>query len=370
MIQVLAGNIIELFLIIQKSLAEPYRFHYIQLRRLLYPLLTEEEINELVRSFFNKVDSTGLAGKKGLFSVSSNVRIVALSRKIGKELDVSMKITFITVLLKLISKCKGKDAAIPSANVKVISDLLEIPRNVYYSLVNLTENDFIVQDDYVDSISVSSTAPDYSEVLLGLKHYHIPRIGFSFCLKYFKEFDFFIAKIFKVYNTNAVNFFDAGDILVSGNHINSILSKAGLSPEGLKMLLSAGSGLPDRVEIPGTETTPLVVLDAVKFKIEITGPSIPLTPLKFFEPVIKWIDIVKEKKPSKIEIHLNLNYFNTYTSKVILEIFLKLKNLELMNCDAHFIWYHESDDLEIKEAGEYYAEILNKEFEIVELQTD
>ncbi|MFP4289035.1 MAG: DUF1987 domain-containing protein [Bacteroidota bacterium] len=118
------------------------------------------------------------------------------------------------------------------------------------------------------------------------------------------------------------------------------------------------------IKIKGTEDTPNVILDAESNIIEFSGRSLPEDVVTFYAPVIQWIEEYGKSPNPKTEVIFRLEYFNTASSKILLDILLKFE--EIMN-DGHEIvvqWYFQEDDEDMEEAGEEYSEIVDIPFEM------
>ncbi len=118
------------------------------------------------------------------------------------------------------------------------------------------------------------------------------------------------------------------------------------------------------IKIKGTEDTPNVILDAESNIIEFSGRSLPEDVVTFYAPVIQWIEEYGKAPNAKTEVIFRLEYFNTASSKILLDILLKFE--EIMN-DGHEIvvqWYFQEDDEDMEEAGEEYSEIVDIPFEM------
>lgn len=124
------------------------------------------------------------------------------------------------------------------------------------------------------------------------------------------------------------------------------------------------------LKIEETKQTPEIDFDPNSGELEITGRSIPENTFEFFNPILEWLEEYKDVAPSKTIIHVNLEYFNTSSSKYILEIFKKLKKLEDLDKEILVKWYYEEDDEEMMETGEDYEDVSGLEFEIIEIEEE
>ena len=78
--------------------------------------------------------------------------------------------------------------------------------------------------------------------------------------------------------------------------------------------------------------------------------------------MIHWLERLKHNEPRELSVHVNLIFFNTYTSKTLLNIFQKAVEFEKLGTNVKIYWYYEDGDSEILESGTHYESILDKEF--------
>ena len=124
----------------------------------------------------------------------------------------------------------------------------------------------------------------------------------------------------------------------------------------------------DPIKIEGTPKTPTVEFDAVSGKIEIKGRSIPENSIEFYKPLVDWLDQYAESPSAKTEVNIQLEYFNTSSSKCILDVFKKLEVVHKANKEVVINWYYEEDDEDMLEAGEDYQSILKIPFKMIEIE--
>ena len=120
----------------------------------------------------------------------------------------------------------------------------------------------------------------------------------------------------------------------------------------------------DVIKIKGSDDTPNVILDAENNIIEFSGRSLPEDVVTFYAPVIQWIEEYAKTPNPKTSVIFRLEYFNTASSKILLDILLKFE--DIMN-EGHEIvvqWYYQEDDEDMQEAGEEYSEIVDIPFEM------
>jgi len=124
----------------------------------------------------------------------------------------------------------------------------------------------------------------------------------------------------------------------------------------------------DSINIEGTPKTPTISFDANTGIIEIKGRSIPENSIEFYKPLVDWLDKFADVAQGVVNVNIQLEYFNTSSSKCILDVFKKLENLQNKNRAQVVInWYYEEDDEDMLEAGEDYQSILKIPFNMVEM---
>lgn len=128
----------------------------------------------------------------------------------------------------------------------------------------------------------------------------------------------------------------------------------------------------DIIRIQGTEDTPKVILDASTDNpyMEISGRSLPEDVVTFYDPILNWLDKYIEKPLEKTIFNFKLEYFNTASSKLLLDILLKLELLHEEGNDVLIRWHFPDDDEDMEEAGEEYADIVEVPFEQVSYDVD
>ena len=113
------------------------------------------------------------------------------------------------------------------------------------------------------------------------------------------------------------------------------------------------------LNLKGTEDTPNIMLDKKNGIFEISGRSLPEDSAEFYRPVIDWINgYAKEANPAT-EFVFKLEYFNTASSKLILDVLSALEEIKGMK----ILWYFHDDDEDMEEAGQEFSELVEIPFE-------
>ena len=115
----------------------------------------------------------------------------------------------------------------------------------------------------------------------------------------------------------------------------------------------------ENLRIEGSDDTPVVVLDKEKAIFEISGRSLPEDVLQFYDPVINWIKQYSQDPNPTTAFSFKLDYFNTASSKVLLDLLNRLKDIKGIG----IVWYYYEDDEEILDAGKEFSEQVDAPFE-------
>ncbi len=120
--------------------------------------------------------------------------------------------------------------------------------------------------------------------------------------------------------------------------------------------------------IEGTKKTPEVHFNS-NGQLKIKGRSIPEDPSKFYDILSNWIKDYCTHPLQTTLVNIELEYFNSGTSKALLHILRLLVSLKNSGSSLKIVWYYETGDDDIYERGEYYSNILDTQFEFVEVKT-
>jgi hypothetical protein len=111
--------------------------------------------------------------------------------------------------------------------------------------------------------------------------------------------------------------------------------------------------------------TPSVAFASETGVLELRGKSIPENSLEFYRPVFEWIDSYAQAPNPDTELQVKLEYFNTSSSKCLLDVFRKLETIAISGkSKVKVSWYYDSDDEDMMEAGEDYSALVKIPFEM------
>ncbi|HSH52681.1 MAG TPA: DUF1987 domain-containing protein [Bacteroidales bacterium] len=123
----------------------------------------------------------------------------------------------------------------------------------------------------------------------------------------------------------------------------------------------------ESISIEGTPKTPAISFNDETGVIEIKGRSIPENSIEFYRPLVEWLEEYSKNPQKLTTVNIQLEYFNTSSSKCILDVFKKLESIKKARNDVIINWYYEEDDEDMLEAGEDYESIIRIPFKMIEV---
>ncbi|SMG12112.1 protein of unknown function [Marivirga sericea] len=124
----------------------------------------------------------------------------------------------------------------------------------------------------------------------------------------------------------------------------------------------------DAYYLEATPKTPKLDFNPAAETFLISGRSIPENSIEFYKPLLDWLDKYVQNPLESTTFEIKLEYFNTSSSKCLVEIFRKL---ERINADGNSItidWYYEEEDEDMEESGEDFKQIIKVPFRMVEIK--
>ncbi|MDV6236791.1 DUF1987 domain-containing protein [Leptospira ellisii] len=119
----------------------------------------------------------------------------------------------------------------------------------------------------------------------------------------------------------------------------------------------------ESLHIQQTKTSPEVILDTEKGVVEIIGESYPENAIAFYKPVFDWLNASMGAK-GPIQVKFQLDYFNTSSSKVIMDILDSLQKYHDQSGKVKVLWLYKEDDDDMQETGEEFSSDLSLPFEL------
>ena len=124
----------------------------------------------------------------------------------------------------------------------------------------------------------------------------------------------------------------------------------------------------ENLNLEGSAKTPTVKFDGTNGVLELKGRSIPENSIEFYKPLNDWIEAYGANPQPNTIVEVKLEYFNTSSSKCILDLFKQLEKLNSGNTEVKVNWYFEEDDEDMEEAGEDYQAIIDLPFKMIEVE--
>lgn len=121
------------------------------------------------------------------------------------------------------------------------------------------------------------------------------------------------------------------------------------------------------INLEGSPKTPIVSFNGTTGHLELKGRSIPENSIEFYKPLIEWVDKYARDPRTTTVLHVQLEYFNTSSSKCILDLFKKLELVRNSGNEVTVLWHYEADDEDMLEAGEDYQAIINIPFKMIQV---
>ena len=115
-----------------------------------------------------------------------------------------------------------------------------------------------------------------------------------------------------------------------------------------------------------TVKTPYVNCDPKSGVIKINGRSIPENPEEFYDQIFVWLKEYFTQPLPETNVHVQLEYINSGSSKFILELFYIVQDFHKKGAISKISWYYEEDDEAIFSLGEHYRNTVKIPFNLIE----
>lgn len=123
-----------------------------------------------------------------------------------------------------------------------------------------------------------------------------------------------------------------------------------------------------RIKISRSDSYPDITLDRANGIFEIKGISLPENGKEFYQPVLDFLSEYMQAPNQVTHFVFNLRYFNISSSKMILYILYKLKELNDTGKIVLVTWCY--DDEDIHEAGKDFEHMVAIPFQFKEVFTE
>ncbi|WP_340153494.1 DUF1987 domain-containing protein [uncultured Marivirga sp.] len=124
----------------------------------------------------------------------------------------------------------------------------------------------------------------------------------------------------------------------------------------------------DAYYLEATPKTPKLDFNPDAETFLISGRSIPENSIEFYKPLLDWLDKYVQNPLESTIFEIKLEYFNTSSSKCLVEIFRKLEKIKEDGKSITIDWYYEEEDEDMEESGEDFKQIIKVPFKMVEIK--
>jgi hypothetical protein len=110
---------------------------------------------------------------------------------------------------------------------------------------------------------------------------------------------------------------------------------------------------------------PYINFDAQTGVCEIEGQSYITNTYAFYEPIYSWLEKFLADTPLSIVFHIKITYFNTSSSKCILEILRILKRFEDKGGNLVVHWHLNRQDEDLEDEVQYFSMATNLQISLI-----
>jgi len=115
----------------------------------------------------------------------------------------------------------------------------------------------------------------------------------------------------------------------------------------------------DALLIDETGDTPKVILDPANNKFELSGRSLPENSVEFYRQIFDWFEKYEQNPNELTNLEINMFYFNTSSSKMILDLLFRMEKMKENGKHVQVTWYVDEDDEDMIEMGEEFGDIVD-----------
>lgn len=125
------------------------------------------------------------------------------------------------------------------------------------------------------------------------------------------------------------------------------------------------------LKIEPTTSSFAVDLDIEKGEFRFSGESRPENAPRFFEPILSWLNNFKQLKTKEttlynLKVIFNFDYFNSTSTKYIVDIAKLLKTIDdLPHVEVKTEWHYKEIDEDIEESGRELIDWTNLDIKLI-----
>lgn len=126
---------------------------------------------------------------------------------------------------------------------------------------------------------------------------------------------------------------------------------------------------PPALKLVGGFKEPSVMFDGESGELRVTGRCMPEDAKGFFKPLMEWLEQYKDAAQPETHLHINLEYFNTSSSKCMLDLMKAVQTIDSEGkSKGRVTWCYVEEDEDMLEVGENYQEMISLPFELKETE--
>jgi hypothetical protein len=122
------------------------------------------------------------------------------------------------------------------------------------------------------------------------------------------------------------------------------------------------------LNLPATKSTPSVVYNSEKRIVEFAGQSYPEDSLPFYSAIIEKLEAHLSEDHGPLTVNFKLDYFNTSSSKRLLDLLQCLETHHLKHNNIKVNWFFNDGDEDMQESGEDFQLDVKIPFNLIALE--
>jgi hypothetical protein len=121
----------------------------------------------------------------------------------------------------------------------------------------------------------------------------------------------------------------------------------------------------DNFTFASTNTTPSVSLDTTRGILEFAGESYPENAVQFYQGVQQKLEAYLAENRDPLTVNFRLDYFNTSTSKCLLDLLECLERSHQKGKAVTVNWYYAEEDEDMHDSGVDYSLEIKLPFNLI-----
>jgi hypothetical protein len=123
-----------------------------------------------------------------------------------------------------------------------------------------------------------------------------------------------------------------------------------------------------KLNLEESVSTPAVSFDPKTGLLELSGTSTPEDSFAYYKPIFNWLDDYSISPNKSTKLTIKLDYFNTSSSKCVLNILKKIEKLHISGNEVEILWYYHPDDKDMIDIGNDLQSILKVPIQLKKIE--